>query len=223
MSIIKLENIVKIYGKGEGVVYGLNKVDLEIEKGELIAIMGPSGSGKSTLLNILGCLDKPTSGEYFLDGSNIKELKGDKLAEVRSNNIGFIFQSFNLLNEKNVIDNILVPLKFSNKKIKNKKEKVKELLQTLGLTGLEKKKINLLSGGQKQRVAIVRALINDPDIILADEPTGALDKKNGEEVMKILTELAKKGITVIIVTHDLKIGQQCERIIKILDGKIEMM
>lgn len=221
MGLIELKNISKTYGKGDALIYALNDISLKIEKGELVAIMGPSGSGKSTMLNILGCLDNPSNGHYFLDGNEIKDMSDSSLATIRSEKVGFVFQSFNLLNDKSVLDNILVPLKFSKKKIKNKKDRAKELIRTLGIEGNEKKRPSQMSGGQQQRAAIARALINEPDIILADEPTGALDKKTGDEVMDILKELSKRGRTVIIVTHDLSIGLKCDRIIKICDGKIE--
>lgn len=221
MSLIELRNISKSYGKGNNMLFALDNVNIEIEKGELVAIMGPSGSGKSTLLNILGFLDKQTKGDYIFDGKVMKNMSDNKLATIRNEKIGFVFQSFNLLNEKSILDNVLVPLKFSSKKIKNRKEKAKELIKSLGIEENVKKKPTQMSGGQQQRIAIARALINEPDIILADEPTGALDKKTGKEVMDILEKLSKEGRTVIVVTHDLDVGARCNRIIKICDGKIE--
>ncbi|MGL5149092.1 MAG: ABC transporter ATP-binding protein [Clostridium sp.] len=219
MSIIEVKNLSKIYGKGENSSYALNDVSISIEKGELVSITGPSGSGKSTLLNILGCLDKQSSGEYYLDGVKIDGTSDSLLGKIRNQKIGFIFQSFNLLENKTVVDNILLPLKFSNKKV-NGKERYKELIKSLGLEGHEKKKPSQLSGGQQQRVAIARALVNLPEVILADEPTGALDKKNGEEVLSILKKLNKEGHTIVIITHDINVCNECNRVIRIEDGKI---
>lgn len=220
MSIIVLENINKIYGKGENQNKALKDVNLTIEKGEFVAIVGTSGSGKSTLLNILGCLDKPTSGKYFLEGQDVINLSDKKIAKVRNEKIGFVFQDFNLINEKSILDNVIVPLKFSKKFKGSKKKKALEMLKNVGLKGHEKKKPCGLSGGEMQRAAIVRALINEPDIILADEPTGSLDKKNGNMVMDLFEEINNQGKTVIIITHDHNIASRCKRILNVDDGKI---
>lgn len=220
MSIIVLENINKIYGKGENQNKALKDVNLTIEKGEFVAIVGTSGSGKSTLLNILGCLDKPTSGKYFLEGEDVINLSDKKIAKVRNEKIGFVFQDFNLINEKSILDNVIVPLKFSKKFKGSKKKKALEMLNNVGLEGHEKKKPCGLSGGEMQRVAIVRALINEPDIILADEPTGSLDKKNGNMVMDLFEEINNEGKTVIVITHDHNIASRCKRILNVDDGKI---
>lgn len=220
MSIIVLENINKIYGKGENQNKALKDVNLTIEKGEFVAIVGTSGSGKSTLLNILGCLDRPTSGKYFLEGEDVINLSDKKIGKVRNEKIGFVFQDFNLINEKSILDNVIVPLKFSRKFKGSKKKKALEMLKNIGLEGHEKKKPCALSGGEMQRVAIVRALINEPDIILADEPTGSLDKRNGNIVMDLFEEINNQGKTVIIITHDYDIASRCKRILNVDDGKI---
>ncbi|WWU65374.1 ABC transporter ATP-binding protein [Clostridium baratii] len=219
MSLISINNLEKVYGKGNGKVVALDDVNIDIEKGDMVAIMGPSGSGKSTLLNILGLLDSPTNGEYKLDGKKVNSLPKDKIALVRNEMIGFVFQNFNLLNNQNLIYNVILPLTYSKNK-KNMKERGKEILEKVGLGSYIQKTPNELSGGQKQRVAIARALINNPKIILADEPTGALDKKTGEEILNIFQELNEKGQTIIIVTHDINIAKKCKRIIKIVDGKV---
>ncbi|MEG0296910.1 MAG: ABC transporter ATP-binding protein [Clostridium sp.] len=219
MSLINLSKIVKIYGEGEAETAALKNIDLKIDKGELVAIMGPSGSGKSTLLNILGCLDIPTKGTYELDGQDISKLSSSELAIIRNKKLGFIFQNFNLLYDYNLIDNVSLPLNYSKDK-RNMKSKAIKGLEEVGLKDHVDKTPDKLSGGQKQRVAIARALITEPDIILADEPTGALDKETGENILEILKEINKKGRTVIIITHDINIANKCNRIINLLDGKI---
>lgn len=219
MSLISINNLEKVYGKGNGKVVALDDVNIDIEKGDMVAIMGPSGSGKSTLLNIVGLLDSPTNGEYKLDGKKVNSLPKDEIALVRNEMIGFVFQNFNLLNNQNLIYNVILPLTYSKNK-KNMKERGKEILEKVGLGNYIQKTPNELSGGQKQRVAIARALINNPKIILADEPTGALDKKTGEEILNIFQELNEEGQTIIIVTHDINIANKCKRIIKIVDGKV---
>jgi len=218
MSIIKLENITKIYGKKDNEVRALSNVSLSIEKGEIVAVVGPSGSGKSTLLNIIGCIDSPTEGSYWLDNSLIKNSKQKDMARIRNERFGFVVQDFALVERYTVKKNVLIPLSYSSKKIS--KNRADELLERLGLS--EKKNVlaSDLSGGQRQRVAIARALINDPDIILADEPTGALDKNTGFEVMKILTELNEEGKTIIVVTHNSRVAEMCSRVITIEDGMI---
>lgn len=220
MSLIELIDIKKSFGTSENKQEILKGININIEKGDLVAIVGPSGSGKSTLLNILGTIDKPTSGKYLLEGQDISNISERGLSEIRNKKIGFVFQSFNLLMNKTVVENILMPLKFTRRKITNKKEKVNHLMERLNIKYLEKKKPNVLSGGEQQRVAIARALINDAEIILADEPTGALDNKNSEEVMNILSSLSKDGITVVIITHDENIAAKCKKRIRIIDGNI---
>lgn len=220
MSLIKLKDIRKIYAKSDVETIALDGVDLEIDRGESVAVMGPSGSGKSTLLNILGCLDTPTSGKYIFNERAIDKLNGRELANLRNESFGFVLQYFGLVDEYTVYENVEIPLTYSKKRGINKKKLIKETLDMLGIADKIKKLPSQLSGGQNQRVAIARALINDPDIILADEPTGALDKKTGQEVMNILKDLNKKGKTLIIVTHDDNIASQCNRIINISDGKI---
>ncbi|AYE33631.1 ABC transporter ATP-binding protein [Clostridium septicum] len=221
MELINLKGIIREYGSGENIVHALRGVDLSINSGELIAIMGPSGSGKTTLLNILGCLDSPNLGEYILNGINITKLKQKDLASIRNSKFGFVVQSFALLDDYTIYENIKIPLDYNSNKVKNKKLKIKEILKMLSIEEKINKYPTELSGGQCQRVAIARALVNNPDIILADEPTGALDKEIGEQVMGIFKEINKSGKTVIIVTHDLNIASQCSRIINIEDGKIK--
>lgn len=220
MAQIELCEVYKNYGSKDSKVTALDNINLRINKGELIAIIGPSGSGKTTLLNILGLMDNKSEGKYFIDGKEVQALSKDKLAEMRNEKFGFVFQNFNLLYDYNLIDNVVLPLTYSKDK-KNMKEKAIKILEELGLKDHVKKKPDELSGGQKQRVAISRALVNNPDIILADEPTGALDTKTGMEVISLLKEINKNGRTVIIITHDINIANQCDRIIKIVDGKIE--
>jgi putative ABC transport system ATP-binding protein len=220
MSIIKVDNLVKTYGSGEAEVKALQGVSLTIEQGEMIAIMGPSGSGKSTLLNILGCLDKPTSGQYYLKSRPIMTFNSKEMAVLRNQIFGFIVQDFALVDRYNVYQNVMIPLTYSQKPIHSKKSKIEDVLSQLGI--LDKKNILALklSGGQRQRVAIARAIVNDPDIILADEPTGALDSKTGNEVMSIFKKLNNAGKTIIIVTHNSDVASSCHRIIEIRDGKI---
>lgn len=229
MKIIKLDNINKFFGSKDNKQQILKGISLEIEKGEMIAIMGPSGSGKSTMLNVLGLLDSNYSGEYLLDDMKVSSLKNNELAQTRNKKIGFVFQNFNLIKELSARENVKMSLNFSNI-YKNRKEKINkkdmnkkadEALEMVGLKSHTDKKPNQLSGGQQQRVAIARALINDPDIILADEPTGALDSKTGDEIMKLFLRLNQAGKTVIIVTHDEKVAKKCQRIIYIKDGVIE--
>jgi putative ABC transport system ATP-binding protein len=216
MSLIKLTEVNKIYD----FTNALEDINLSIEKGELVAIMGPSGSGKSTLLNILGCIDIPTSGEYKLDNEIVSKLSSKKLASIRNKKIGYIFQNFNLLNDYNLLDNVSIPLTYSKKRDRSMKSKVFDLLKEVGLEEHVEKTPNKLSGGQKQRVAIARALINNPEIILADEPTGSLDQKTGLMIMDMLKKINSQGYTVIIVTHDINIANQCNRKIFINDGRI---
>lgn len=217
-NIIELENIKKVYRSAGGDTTALKDIDLNIEKGEFLAIMGPSGSGKSTLMNILGLLDIPTSGQYLLNGKNVSQLKENELAKIRNREIGFVFQQFNLLARTTVLDNVLIPTIYGN--IDNPKEKAEELIDMVGLKSWIDHKSNELSGGQIQRVAIARALMMDPTIILADEPTGNLDTKKSTEIMELFKEINKKGSTIVLITHEKYIAEYASRIIHIRDGKI---
>ena len=221
MELISMKSITRFYGKNENRVDALRGIDLSINSGEFIAIIGPSGSGKTTLLNILGCLDSPNSGEYIVDKTDISKLTPKDLANIRNKKFGFIVQNFALLDDYTVYENIKIPLDYSNTKIKNKKQEIKEMLKKLGIEDKINKFPTELSGGQCQRVSIARALINNPDIILADEPTGALDKVMGQQVIDIFKKINKENKTIIIVTHDTNIASQCDRIITIEDGCIK--
>jgi putative ABC transport system ATP-binding protein len=219
--IIDITGITKTYHLGKIEVKALRGVDLKIRKGELLSIMGPSGSGKSTLMNILGCLDTPDSGSYLLDGTDVSKLKDNQLADIRNKKIGFVFQTFNLLSRSNTISNVELPLIYSKKgSEKTRKTKIYESLKAVGLLGWEKHKPSELSGGQRQRVAIARALVNDPAIILADEPTGNLDSVTGEEIMAIFQDLNKQGKTILLVTHEMDIARHTNKIIYLRDGLI---
>lgn len=218
LEFIRLKSVIRKYGNNENIVNALNGVDLSINKGELIAIMGPSGSGKSTLLNILGCLDVANSGDYFLEDTDITKLSKKQLANIRNSKFGFVVQTFALLEDYTVFENVKIPLDYNCVKVKNKKNKIREVLKQLNIEDKINKYPAELSGGQCQRVAIARALVNNPDIILADEPTGALDKELGQQVMDIFKAINNAGKTVIIVTHDINIASQCNRILNIADG-----
>ena len=218
--MIELKNVIKTHGNGEAKVHALNNINIQIERGEFVAIVGPSGSGKSTLLNILGGIDTLSSGTYYLNSKEISSLSSKNMAHLRNDEFGFILQYFGLINDYTVYENVALPLKYSKKKIKNKKELVREMLRKLSIENKENSYPTELSGGQCQRVAIARALINNPNIILADEPTGALDKKTGIQIMEILKQLNEEGKTVIIVSHDENIYSKCNRIIRIEDGNI---
>jgi putative ABC transport system ATP-binding protein len=221
MGIVAFENLCKVYQLGSSELFALRDLDLSIERGEYVAIMGPSGSGKSTLLNVLGCLDTPTSGTYQLGGEDVSKLDDDELSMIRGSRIGFIFQSYNLIAQLNVIENIEVPMFYQGFSERDSAERARELAAMVGLGDRIKHRPSELSGGQQQRVAIARALANKPLIILADEPTGNLDSESGSEIMNILDDLHKRGTTLIIVTHDAYVARRTERAIHLLDGRIE--
>lgn len=218
--MIKLEGLTKIYKMGDVSVTALKDVSLSIEKEEFVAIMGPSGSGKSTLMNIIGCLDKPTKGKYVLDGVSIQGLNDDELAAIRNKKIGFVFQAFNLLPRTTALKNVELPMMYAGIPVRERRKRAVELLEKVGLGDRIDHKPNELSGGQRQRVAIARALVNNPAIILADEPTGNLDTKSGEEIMDIFKNLNEEGVTIIIVTHEADIAQKAKRVVTFRDGMV---
>ncbi|EJL6472995.1 ABC transporter ATP-binding protein [Vibrio metoecus] len=218
--LVELQQICKHYTSGQNVVKALDGVDLTIRHGEFLAILGPSGSGKSTLMNVLGCLDKPTAGHYQLDGHPVDSLSTQQLAAIRNQKIGFVFQSFNLLEYASALDNVALPLVYAGVKAKERRRRATELLTRVGLADRLDHKPNQLSGGQKQRVAIARALINQPQILLADEPTGALDSKSGAEIEALFNELHREGRTIIVVTHDNELAERTKRIVTIRDGQV---
>ena len=220
-ALIHIENMKKIYNPGENEVRTLDGIDLDIEKGDLVAIVGHSGSGKSTLMNMLGCLDTPTSGKYVLDGQDVASMTDNQLADVRNKEIGFIFQGFNLISNLDAVGNVELPLVYRGVSKNERKQLAMEALKSVGLEDRMKHKPNEMSGGQQQRVAVARAVAAKPPIILADEPTGNLDTKSTQEIMEILKELHRSGRTVIIITHDEEIASQAHRVIRILDGRIE--
>jgi putative ABC transport system ATP-binding protein len=218
--VIKTEALTKVYEMGSEQVHALRGVDLEIRKGEYVAIMGPSGSGKSTLMNLIGCLDTPTAGKYWLAGRLVSELDDDELAYIRNKEIGFVFQTFNLLPRATALHNVELPLIYNGTPAEERIVRAKKALELVDLTDRMTHKPNELSGGQRQRVAIARALVNSPSIVLADEPTGNLDSQTGEEIMGVLTRLHQQGNTIILVTHEHDIAQHAHRAIFIRDGKI---
>ena len=220
-ALIHIENMKKIYNPGENEVRALDGIDLDIEKGDLVAIVGHSGSGKSTLMNMLGCLDTPTSGKYVLDGQDVASMTDNQLADVRNKEIGFIFQGFNLISNLDAVGNVELPLVYRGVSKNERKQLAMEALKSVGLEDRMKHKPNEMSGGQQQRVAVARAVAAKPPIILADEPTGNLDTKSTQEIMEILKELHRSGRTVIIITHDEESASQAHRVIRILDGRIE--
>jgi putative ABC transport system ATP-binding protein len=219
--LISLRNIKKTYGKGDLETCAIRGINLDIDEGEMVAIMGPSGSGKSTLLNIIGCIDKASGGSYLFRDKDISDYDSKSLARIRNEEIGFVFQSFNLLEEYNLVENTILPLLYRKGSKRGSKLKGEEMLSKVELLEHKKKRPSQLSGGQQQRVAIARALVGQPSLILADEPTGALDQNTGKEIMKLLVEINNSGKTVIIVTHDEKVAAQCKRIIYLEDGQVK--
>lgn len=220
MSLLNFQNIVKEYKTGDDVYQALKGISFEVESGEMVAIIGPSGSGKSTTMHILGALDKPSSGKYFLNGHDVEQMDDNQLADIRSREIGFVFQSFNLLTRTTVLDNVCLPLVYQNVKPEVRKERAIEALKSVGLESKINNKSNQISGGQIQRVAIARALVTQPSIILADEPTGNLDSKTSVEVMGIFQKMNLEGKTILIITHEPDIASFCRRIITLKDGEI---
>ena len=220
--VVEAQDLVKVYKMGEVEVQALRGASLKIERSEVVAIMGPSGSGKTTLMNILGCLDRPTSGEYILDGEPVAKLTDDQLANIRNHKVGFVFQSFNLLSRQSALSNVELPLRYAGLVDGKRRERAKAALEAVGLGNRLNHRPMELSGGQQQRVAVARAIVNEPAIIMADEPTGNLDSKVGKEIMTLLLNLNKEsGTTLIIITHDPTIGEQAQRIIRIRDGVVE--
>ena len=220
MPILKLTDICKDYQQGKEPVRVLKNINLTVEKGEYLAIMGPSGSGKTTLMNLIGCLDVPTSGTYELDGKNLKDLNDDALAEIRNKHIGFVFQSFHLMPKLTAIDNVALPLLYGDVPLKERRERAMEALKAVGLEERMEFLPNQLSGGQCQRVAIARAMVGKPDLLLADEPTGALDTKSGKQVMEIFRRLSEEGMTIIMITHEPSIAACAQKTYHILDGEL---
>ena len=218
--VIEVRNIYKDYQTAAGAFPVLKDVNLTIERGDYVAIMGPSGSGKSTFMNILGCLDRPTAGEYFLDGHQVSTLSGNALAQLRNKTIGFVFQGFNLLARSNLLDNVSLPLVYSGVDKKTRHERAEQVLIKVGLGKYLNSRPSQISGGQQQRVAIARALVNEPRLILADEPTGNLDSKTSEEIMQLFDSLNKEGISIVLVTHETDIAEHAKRQVRFLDGKI---
>lgn len=218
--LLSLDNVSKLYKMGETVVTALDGVSFNVERGEFLSIMGPSGSGKSTCMNLIGCLDKPTSGEILINGKKVSLMNQNQLAEIRNRTIGFVFQQYNLLPNLSVIENVMLPLRYQKVSGAERRKRAEKVLDRMGLSDRLNHKPSELSGGQKQRTAIARATVTNPALILADEPTGALDSHTGETVMELFNEINREGTTIIIVTHDEKIGRSLPRTIRILDGRI---
>lgn len=220
MQMLKLEHIEKAYQQGKNTVPVLHDITFHVAHGEFVAIMGPSGSGKSTLMNLIGLLDTPTSGSYFFDGTEVSRCSENMLSQIRNEKIGFVFQNFNLLPRQSALENAALPLLYAGVKPKVRRERAREALEKVGLADRISFLPTQLSGGQKQRVAIARAMINHPKLLLADEPTGALDTASGEQVMELFHELHKTGVTIVMITHELEIAQHAERILTIRDGRL---
>jgi putative ABC transport system ATP-binding protein len=220
MSLIHLQNISRCYQMGAETIHALRDVSVEIQRGEYVAVMGPSGSGKSTLMNLIGCLDTPTAGHYELNGANVSEMDDNQLAEIRNREIGFVFQTFNLLARSNALHNVELPLIYNGMPREQRRQIAREALAQVGLADRVHHKPNELSGGQRQRVAVARALVNKPSLLLADEPTGNLDSKTGAEIMALFDELSRKGNTIIVVTHEEDIAKHARRIIRLHDGLV---
>lgn len=221
MPLIEIKNIEKHYQMGNEVIKALNGVNLDIERNEYLALMGPSGSGKSTLMNILGCLDTPSSGSYILNAKDVSKLKDNELAEIRNKEIGFVFQTFNLLPKLSSLENVMLPMLYAGKKKQEREEVAKKVMKQVGLENRMNHKPSELSGGQRQRVAVARAMVNNPSIILADEPTGNLDSKTSVEIMALFAEIHQAGNTIILVTHEEDIAHFAKRIVRMKDGKID--
>jgi putative ABC transport system ATP-binding protein len=219
-TIIRLEQVSKIYGSGNTEVRALSDVNLIVESGEYCAIMGPSGSGKSTAMNVIGCLDRPTSGQYYLDGLNVAHLRDDELAHIRNRKIGFVFQQFHLLPQLSAVENVMLPMVYAGIKPQERRDRAVEALTRVGLANRLNNKPSQLSGGQQQRVAIARAIVNRPVLLLADEPTGALDSHTTQEVMNIFAELNDSGITVVMVTHEPEVARLTNRVVWFRDGSV---
>jgi len=220
-EVISIKNLKKTYIMGTEQVHALQSITLDVEKNEYMALMGPSGSGKSTLMNLIGCLDTPTSGEYYLNGANVSIMADSELAEIRNKEIGFVFQTFNLLPRLSTLDNVALPLVYAGLSKSEREDRAEAVLESVGLADRVTHKPNELSGGQRQRVAIARALVNDPAIILADEPTGNLDTKTSIEIMEIFEKIHANGNTIIVVTHEPDIAEHCHRIVRLRDGLVE--
>jgi putative ABC transport system ATP-binding protein len=221
MPLVETNSLQKTYCLGESEVHALNKVSVNIEAGEFVAVMGPSGSGKSTFMNVIGCLDEPTGGQYLLDGIDVSKMDRDALAQIRNKKIGFVFQGFNLLSRTTALENVEVPMLYNNTPPRERRNKARQALKALGLEGREHHHPNQLSGGQQQRVAIARALVNEAPLLLADEPTGNLDTKTSVEIMELFVRLNEENkITIVLVTHEPDIARFSKRIIRFLDGKV---
>ena len=219
-KMIQIENISKVFRTTEVETVALNHVNLEVKEGEFVAIMGPSGSGKSTLMNIIGCLDQATKGTFFLDGQDISKCSENEMSDIRLNKIGFVFQSFHLMPRETAVENVSLPLSYAGVKKKERRERAIKALERVGLGDRVDFRPTQLSGGQKQRVAIARAMVNNPKILLADEPTGALDSKSGEQIMELFQKLNEEGVTIVMITHDPHIASNAKRMVKIIDGEI---